>query len=104
MAGDIEQGDGVRITILMTVLVVAGCGTNAGITGKQQKHGGPVRIERLGTTTTTDLVDERSCSRRQVLWCDRRVGPQRCQCIYMKQAEDRVRRMTGQTDRLRTPD
>jgi len=104
MARDIEEGNGVQIAILMTLLLVAGCGSNSGFAGKQTKNGGPVRIERLGTMTTTDRVAERSCNRRQVLWCHRLAGAQHCQCTYVKQAEDRVRRMTGQTDRLRTPD
>lgn len=92
-----------RLTMLMALLAMAGCGTNSGFAGKQMKNGGPVRIERLGTMTTSDFVDERSCNSKQILWCTTRSGAQSCQCVYTKQAEDRVRRMTGQMNHLRSP-
>ena len=103
MAGDIREGNGVRLTMLMALLAMAGCGTNSGFAGKQMKNGGPVRIERLGTMTTSDFVAEERCNSKQILWCTTRSGAKSCQCVYTKQAEDRVRRITSQMERLSAP-
>lgn len=96
MAGDIRRGNDVRMTILIVLLAMAGCGSNSGLAGKESKHGTPVRIERLGTMTTAELVEERSCHPKQIHWCANRAGRQQCECVFPKRVENRVRRLTGQ--------
>lgn len=87
-----------RIPSALIFLFIGGCAAN-GFSGAHQKNGGPVRMERLGAMTFTDVPLATVCPARQVSWCTERLGRLDCACVDVREAERRVQRMAGETDR-----
>lgn len=86
-----------RTAVVIMVVALAGCGTGqSGFSGKHSKNGGPLRVERLGVVTTSELPAERQCGARAVRWCSDRGDRAACACIPVQQAKDRVRRLARQ--------
>jgi hypothetical protein len=84
----------VRLAAAILVLVVTGCANDrSSLAGRHTKNGGLERVERLGVMTTSELPAEHQCSTRQIRWCSDRGGAINCKCVYVREAEDRVRRM-----------
>jgi hypothetical protein len=87
-----------RVFLVITFLLVSGCASDAGggISGKQSKNSGPVRYERLGAVTSIGVPDGLQCGTNKMKWCSVESRKESCQCLYIHQAEDKVRRMAGQ--------
>jgi len=76
------------------LMIVAGCASDRGnLAGRHGKNGGPERVERLGAITMSELPAARQCSTRQVSWCVDRGSSLQCRCVFLRTAEDRIRRM-----------
>lgn len=90
-----------RLTAVIIFLAMAGCATgpDSDLSGRYIKNGGPVRYERLGSVTDTNLGDQTRCLSKQVMWCA--GGEESCKCMYVHQAEDRLRRLTSRPDTRR---
>ncbi len=87
-----------RLIVMVTCLMLSACAAEPDrLYGKASKNWGPERVEILGSVTTYDLVKESRCRSMQVLWCDVAESPDTCRCVDVNRAEDRVRRMTGQS-------
>lgn len=87
-----------RVLLVVIGLLISGCATDVGRTmsGDQTKNGGPIRLERLGTVTSVDITTGPRCRPSQVNWCTLRGGKENCQCLHIRAAEEKVRRMVGQ--------
>jgi hypothetical protein len=93
--------------LVLLVLTIAGCATDpAGeLSGRHAKNGSPVPVERLGSVTSSALPTELQCGSKQVMWCAGGRVRSACQCVQIREAQDRVRRFAAQrnTSLFRNP-
>lgn len=83
--------------MMLSMFLLAGCaGSQTDLAGKHGKNGGPVRVERLGIMTTSELPADGQCRAREVRWCSSRGRGVNCQCVLVQEAKDRVRRLATQ--------
>lgn len=82
----------------MVVMAIAGCATGSSgeLSGRHGKNGGQASVERLGSITSAALPGELRCGSKQVMWCADGRSREACQCLYVREAQDRVRRMADQ--------
>ena len=94
-----------RLISVMVLLLVSGCASSPDydLSGKQSKNGTPVRYERLGSVTSLDVPTDLKCNSRQVRWCNVVGSWKKCGCVYIHDAEEKVRRMAGQVRNQRRP-
>ena len=91
-----------RLWIIGIGLALAGCATGTGeLSGKQSKNGGPVRYERLGVVTKTNVPLEARCGREQVTWCEVKAGRSNCACVHRQDARQRTERLARGLTQLR---
>ena len=92
-----------RVILIIAVSLIAACATDpAGrLSGVSGKNGGDMAVERLGAMTTASLPGELRCGAKQVMWCAGGRTREECQCVYVREAEERYRRMTEQLKRAR---
>jgi len=87
-----------RVLFVLVGLLISGCATDFDRTlaGSHTKSGGPIRFERLGALTSEDISSRTRCGAKQVSWCVTSDPRENCQCIFVRQAEDKVRQVLGQ--------
>ena len=88
-----------RIFTVVLLLVLAGCSSQSGLSGKQTKNGQVMQYERLGTLTSYDMPTAMKCGSRQVQFCAPDSQGGNCTCVHRDTARDKIRRLA---DQLRT--
>jgi hypothetical protein len=90
-----------RLILMLSAVLFAGCAfvTPPAVSGSQMKNGGPIRVERLGTTMFINTSDELTCGDDYVSWCTGSRSRKSCQCLTIHEAEQRARRTLGQLHR-----
>ena len=86
-----------RVLFVLVGLLISGCATDFGrtVSGSHTKSGGPIRFERLGTLTSEDISTRTRCGAKQVSWCVTSDPRETCQCVFVREAEDKVRQVLG---------
>ena len=93
----IARGSSVRVMLSVVLLLVYACASGPGeLAGKSAKTGEPVRFERLGAVTSTNVPIEATCGHTEVKWCSTRNGTRSCYCAKRYRTQDKIRRMAGQ--------
>lgn len=89
-----------RSTLMLVVVMMTACATDpAGeLSGRHSKNGAQVPVERLGSVTSSALPAELRCGSKQVMWCAGGRVRNACQCVQIREAQDRVRRFAAQRD------
>lgn len=89
----------------IAVMLLTGCVNSSGgdLSGRHEKNGEAVRVERLGAVTTSSLPGELRCGSKQVMWCAGGRSQESCKCLYVTEAENKVRRMADQLKSMRFP-
>jgi hypothetical protein len=90
-----------RIRLAAILVLFAGCAADpgAGLAGKQAKNGGPIRVERLGTTVLLSTDEYPACPRGRVLWCENDGSGARCRCQHAQRARTRLGLLVGRDPR-----
>ena len=93
-----------RWVAILVVLAMAGCVSNGtGVPlGKHAKNGGPVRVERMGTMMTLAANKSATCHSEQVLLCRGEAEEGDCRCLFIRDAERSLQRVTHDRQGFRT--
>ena len=82
---------------VVTLLMVSACASGPDeFVGRSAKNGAPVRFERLGAVTSTNVPVEATCDSKELKWCSTRNGKRACYCAKRFRTQDQLRRLARQ--------
>lgn len=94
-----------KALLIVIFLSMSGCATGIEslMSGEQSKNSGPMRIERLGAMTSTDIAAVRPCRKTQIKVCTTDDAREDCGCMFVDDVQRQVQSLVRQRPRNGRP-